>query len=117
VSRDIPWHVTAFHPDYKMTGPRPTRPDDLLRAAEIGTEAGLRFVYAGNAPGRVGEWENTRCPGCGETLIVRSGYLIQEYKITSHGTCPRCGVVIPGLWPADGPAASQRRLPHRVNLK
>jgi pyruvate formate lyase activating enzyme len=117
VSRDIPWHVTAFHPDYKMTGPRPTRPDDLLRAAEIGTEAGLRFVYAGNAPGRVGEWENTRCPGCGETLIVRSGYLIQEYKITSHGTCPRCGVVIPGLWPADGPAASLRRLPHRVNLK
>ncbi|MGD0206256.1 MAG: AmmeMemoRadiSam system radical SAM enzyme [Verrucomicrobiota bacterium] len=117
VSRDIPWHVTAFHPDYKMTGPRPTPADDLLRAAEIGTEAGLRFVYAGNAPGRVGEWENTRCPGCGETLIVRSGYLIRDYQITSAGTCPHCGVVIPGLWPTDGPAAGQYRLPRRVDLK
>jgi pyruvate formate lyase activating enzyme len=117
VSRDIPWHVTAFHPDYKMTGPRPTQPDDLLRAAEIGTEAGLHFVYAGNAPGRVGEWENTRCPGCGETLIFRDGYLIQEYRITTRGTCPRCSVVIPGLWPANGPAASQYRRPRRVNLK
>jgi pyruvate formate lyase activating enzyme len=126
VSRDIPWHVTAFHPDYKMTGPRPTQVNDLLRAAEIGTEAGLRFVYAGNAPGRVGEWENTRCPGCGETLIVRCGYLIHEYKITSHGTCPRCDGVIPGLWPTDGAegvrtgdglAACHRRLPRRVNLK
>ena len=84
---------------------------------EIGTEAGLRFVYAGNAPGRVGEWENTRCPGCGETLIVRSGYSIQEYKITPAGTCPRCDGVIPGLWPADGPAAGQYRRPRRVDLK
>lgn len=126
VSRDIPWHVTAFHPDYKMTGPRPTQVNDLLRAAEIGTEAGLRFVYAGNAPGRVGEWENTRCPGCGETLIVRCGYLIHEYKITTRGTCPGCGGVIPGLWPTDGAegartgdglAAYHRRLPRRVNLK
>jgi len=126
VSRDIPWHVTAFHPDYKMTGPRPTQADDLLRAAEIGTEAGLRFVYAGNAPGRVGEWENTHCPGCGETLIVRSGYLIRDYQITSAGTCPHCGVVIPGLWPTDGAegvrtgngmAAYRRRLPRRVDLK
>jgi pyruvate formate lyase activating enzyme len=117
VSRDIPWHVTAFHPDYKMTGPRPTQPDDLLRAAEIGTEAGLHFVYAGNAPGRVGGWENTRCPGCGETLIARSGYSIQEYKITPAGTCPRCDKVIPGLWPTDGPAAGQHRRPRRVDLK
>jgi pyruvate formate lyase activating enzyme len=99
VSRDIPWHITAFHPDYQMTGPRPTQPADLMRAAEIGTEAGLRFVYAGNAPGRVSRWEDTRCPGCGKTLIARSGYLIQEYKITSHGTCPRCDEAIPGLWP------------------
>jgi hypothetical protein len=73
----------------------------------------VRFVYAGNAPGRVGEWENTRCPGGGETLIARCGCLIQEYKITSHGTCPRCGGVIPGLWPTDGaagkPASSSAR--------
>jgi pyruvate formate lyase activating enzyme len=102
VSRDIPWHVTAFHPDYQMTGPRPTTPAALMRAAEMGAEAGLRFVYAGNAPGRVGRWENTRCPGCGETLIARSGYLIHEYNITAGGKCPRCAAVIPGLWPTDG---------------
>jgi pyruvate formate lyase activating enzyme len=101
VNRDIPWHVTAFHPDYQMAGPRPTQPADLIRAAEIGTEAGLRFVYAGNAPGRVGRWEDTRCPGCGETLITRSGYLIHEYKITAAGKCPRCAGVIPGLWPTN----------------
>ncbi len=119
VSRDIPWHVTAFRPDYRMTGLRPTRPGDLMRAAEIGAEAGLRFVYAGNAPGRVGHWENTRCPVCGETLIARSGYLIQEYKITASGKCPSCGVVIPGLWPTDEVArtAGQFRRPWPVNLK
>ena len=125
VSRDIPWHVTAFHLDYKMTEPRPSQAADLIRAAEIGAEEGLRFVYAGNLPGRVGEWENTRCPGCRETLIARRGYLIQEYKITVAGTCPRCGVKIPGLWPANGAAdvrtggglaACYQRLPRRVNL-
>jgi len=119
VSRDIPWHVTAFHPDYKMTDPHPTRADDLIHAAEIGTEAGLRFVYAGNAPGRVGRWEDTRCPGCGEILIRRTGYTIQEYKITAAGKCPRCGEAIPGLWPADvgGRTSNQPRWPRRVNLR
>ncbi len=119
VSRDIPWHVTAFHPDYKMTSPRPTQADDLVRAAEIGTEAGLRFVYAGNAPGRVGEWENTRCPGCGETLIVRIGYAIQEYKITAGGKCPRCDEAVPGIWPTNGggQTSGQSRWPRRVNLR
>jgi pyruvate formate lyase activating enzyme len=119
VSRDIPWHVTAFHPDYKMTDPRPTRADDLIRAAEIGAEAGLRFVYAGNAPGRVDRWEDTRCPGCGETLIVRTGYSIQDYKITTNGKCPRCNEAIPGLWPTDGGGriSDQPRWPKRVSLR
>src|SRR5512144_135862 len=66
VSPDIPWHVTAFHPDYKMLEPPPTTVDTLVRAAEIGSEAGLRYVYAGNLPGRVGEWEHTYCPSCHE---------------------------------------------------
>jgi len=119
VSRDIPWHVTAFHPDYKMTGPRPTRPGELMRAAEIGVEAGLRFVYAGNAAGRVGPWENTRCPGCGETLVARSGYLIQEYKITPIGACPHCREKIPGVWPTDAgnKPVSQSRWPRPVDLR
>jgi pyruvate formate lyase activating enzyme len=58
----IPWHVTAFHKDYKMTDPDNTRAEQLVRAAEIGVSEGLKFVYAGNLPGEVGEWENTRCP-------------------------------------------------------
>ena len=65
VSKDIPWHVTAFHPDYEMGDVRPCRAADLLRAADIGRQAGLRYVYAGNLPGSVGGLENTLCPGCG----------------------------------------------------
>ena len=101
VSRDIPWHVTAFHKDYKMTDPDNTDAEILLRAAEIGREAGLRFVYAGNLPGQVGEYEDTFCPDCNERLIRRTGYIIHEYRITGDGTCPKCNAVIPGLWPKD----------------
>src|SRR5436853_7073037 len=64
VSVDIPWHVTAFHKDYKMDDPENTRGEDLLRAAEIGKQSGLHYVYAGNLPGQVGELENTHCHHC-----------------------------------------------------
>ena len=73
VSRDVPWHVTAFHPDYKMNDREATPVETLLRAAEIGTSEGLRYVYLGNLPGRVGPWENTRCPNCRTTLVTRRG--------------------------------------------
>jgi pyruvate formate lyase activating enzyme len=102
VSRDMPWHVTAFHPDYKMTGPPPTTTRQLIRAAEIGVEAGLRFVYAGNLPGRTGGWENTCCPQCREKLIDRCGFLVREYKLTAEGKCPKCQTPIPGIWPKRG---------------
>jgi len=98
ISPDIPWHVTAFHQDYKMTDPADTSPADLRRAAAIGKMAGLRYIYAGNLPGQVGELENTRCPGCGELLIGRYGYLITDYKLTADGSCPGCGASIPGRW-------------------
>ncbi len=101
VSPDIPWHVTAFHRDYKLTGPANTTAADLLRAAAVGKESGLRFVYAGNLPGRVGEWEATRCPGCGELLVERSGYTILQYRVTPGGTCPSCARRIPGVWRAE----------------
>jgi pyruvate formate lyase activating enzyme len=100
ISRDIPWHVTAFHQDYKMTGPANTRPQDLLRACEIGREMGLHFVYAGNLPGRVAEFENTHCSQCGSLLIERSGYRIHNYRITPEGCCPGCSTTIPGRWAA-----------------
>jgi pyruvate formate lyase activating enzyme len=100
ISPDIPWHVTAFHQDYKMPGPRNTAPHDLIRAAEIGAKAGLRYVYAGNLPGRVGRWEDTKCHSCGELLIQRQGYLIQAYRLTPEGACPACKSLIPGRWAA-----------------
>lgn len=98
VSKDIPWHVTAFHPDYKMTGPAPTPARTLLRAAEIGQEAGLNYVYAGNLPGRLSEYEHTYCPGCRATLIERYGFVIQRYRVTGEGKCPDCGARVAGVW-------------------
>jgi len=115
ISPDIPWHVTAFHTDYKMQGDgqRDTTIEDLMRAAEIGRESGLRFIYAGNIPGRVGEWEDTRCPQCHETLIRRYGYLIEDYRLTPDGRCPNCSYQIPGRWSAqfDGQITDRPFLP------
>jgi pyruvate formate lyase activating enzyme len=121
VSRDIPWHVTAFHKDYKMTDPENTTPETLMRAAEIGAEAGLRYIYAGNLPGRVGPWEDTRCPSCSRTVVARFGYLVRSYHLNAQGQCPDCATRIPGLWPADAAevrtgdlSAHAQRLPRRV---
>jgi AmmeMemoRadiSam system radical SAM enzyme len=107
VSPDVPWHVTAFHQDYKMTDPAATSVGTLLRAAEIGAAAGLRFVYAGNLPGRVGRWEHTWCPGCGQLLIERFGFRILANRL-SAGACPGCRRPVPGFWDADAVALSRR---------
>lgn len=115
VSPDIPWHVTAFHKDYKMTSPGDTRAGDLLRAAAIGREAGLRYVYAGNLPGQVGDLENTHCHQCGETVIQRQGYIIEEYRLTAEGNCPACHATLPGRWSRqfDGQIAARPFLPRQ----
>lgn len=98
ISVDIPWHCTAFHKDYKMTDPDNTSAATLTRAAEIGKKAGLRYIYAGNLPGRVGDWENTYCPGCRALLIERNGFAILENRLNSKGACPECRTAIPGFW-------------------
>jgi pyruvate formate lyase activating enzyme len=97
VSPDVPWHVTAFHKDYKMTGPENTGVRTLLRAAEIGAREGLHFVYAGNLPGKVGRWENTWCPGCEALLIERHGFRVRQNRLRA-GQCPECRRAIPGYW-------------------
>ncbi|MBI2871019.1 MAG: AmmeMemoRadiSam system radical SAM enzyme [Candidatus Omnitrophica bacterium] len=97
VSKSIPWHVTAFHQDYKMTNRPNTQVKALLRAAELGRSEGLEFIYAGNLPGQVGEWEDTRCPGCRTTLIRRIGFEVRENRLMD-GSCPRCHQKIPGIW-------------------
>jgi len=107
VSADIPWHVTAFHKDYKMTEPDNTPAKTLLRASEIGREAGLRYVYAGNIPGHVGEYESTFCPNCNRKVVERIGYTITGYHLTTEGSCPHCGTEVPGIWPHN---------PKQVNL-
>ncbi|PWT85533.1 MAG: hypothetical protein C5B57_02715 [Blastocatellia bacterium] len=113
VSATIPWHVTAFHGDYKMTDPGNTTPDMLCAAAEIGRESGLQHVYAGNLPGAVGDLEDTHCPSCGEVVVSRYGYHIRRYRVTATGCCPRCGRAIPGRWSAtfDGQITSRPFLP------
>jgi pyruvate formate lyase activating enzyme len=98
VSPDIPWHLTAFHPDYQQVDTPATPAETLQLAAEIGQEAGLNYVYAGNLPGRVGSLEDTICPFCQETLINRRGFLIQMNRITADGACPKCGKKIAGVW-------------------
>ena len=98
VSPDIPWHLTAFHQDYRMQGNANTAAEQLVRACELGRAAGLRFVYAGNLPGRVGRWENTFCPACDELLVERRGYQILRLRLGADGLCPKCAERIPGVW-------------------
>lgn len=107
VSPDIPWHVSAFHPDYRMTDRGFTPAESLVRAAEIGHEAGLRYIYAGNLPGQVAEYEDTFCPGCGKALIRRRQYQVREYHLDAAGRCPGCGLHVPGIWPKN-PAQARR---------
>ncbi|MSS73653.1 MAG: radical SAM protein [Candidatus Latescibacteria bacterium] len=101
VSPDIPWHVTAFHKDYRMQDPENTSPRALVHAAEIGRREGLRYVYAGNLPGLVGDFENTRCPACDALLIERHGYRILRNRIEA-GACYACRTPIPGRWDSSG---------------
>jgi pyruvate formate lyase activating enzyme len=117
ISTDIPWHVTAFHPDYKMDAGH-TPSETLQRAAEIGQEAGLHYVYAGNLPGQVGTYEDTFCAGCGKRLIQRRGYVLQDYRVTADGKCPDCGSSIPGVWTAkpESVRLSGMGLPRRIRL-
>ncbi|HTS17151.1 MAG TPA: AmmeMemoRadiSam system radical SAM enzyme [Verrucomicrobiae bacterium] len=110
VSKDIPWHCTAFHPDYRMRDRDYTHARTLLRACEIGKEAGLRYVYAGNVPGQTGDWENTRCPGCGEMLVERMGFMVRGYYLTDEGKCPKCAMAIAGRWDAGKTRAAMRKL-------
>ena len=112
VSKDIPWHVTAFHPDYKMTDHGATPAATLVRAAEIGVRAGLRYVYAGNLPGRVAKWEDTRCPACGTAVIERAGFRVRRNRLV-NGACPKCAAPIPGRW---NPAVEGTTKTHGVPL-
>lgn len=90
----MPWHISAFHPAYKLTDIRRTPASTLERAREIGLEEGLRYVYTGNIPGLSGE--STYCYNCKELLIERLGFTVRKNLIVDS-KCHRCGSVIDGV--------------------
>ena len=96
VGPQVPWHISAFHPTYRMTDRPRTPVATLRRAYEIGHEEGLRYVYVGNVPG--GEGESTRCPRDGTLLVERQGYTIGRVTLDRSGRCPSCGEPIAGVW-------------------
>jgi pyruvate formate lyase activating enzyme len=92
---DTPWHISRFHPTYRLTDRPPTPVKTLSAAREIGRAAGLKYVYTGNVPGDEGE--NTFCPACSATLIERRGFRVGKLRIID-GCCGKCGAAIEGVW-------------------
>ena len=92
---EIPWHISRFHPTYRMTDIHATPADRIHRARDIGKASGLRYLYTGNLPGDNGE--NTFCHNCGKLLIERFGFNIRKNKI-KNGCCSYCNAAIPGIW-------------------
>jgi len=92
---DTPWHISRFHPTYKLTDRSPTPVETLLMAREIGIKAGLQYVYIGNVPGESGE--KTYCYQCGDILIDRWGFYVEK-NLIKNGKCPQCGAAVDGVW-------------------
>jgi len=91
----IPWHISAFHPAYRLMHKPRTPAGTIQRARQIGIQAGLKYVYVGNLPGRNGE--DTLCPQCGRVLTKRIGYTVTQ-NLISQGRCPDCGGYMDGVW-------------------
>jgi pyruvate formate lyase activating enzyme len=94
VGEDIPWHVSRFHPTYKLMDQPITPVATLHRARQIGLDAGLRYVYQGNVPG---DGEDTACWNCKKTLVARVGFSIRENRVKA-GKCGYCGADMDGVW-------------------
>jgi pyruvate formate lyase activating enzyme len=92
---ETPWHISRFHPTYKLTD-RPSTPvQTLTMARELGLKAGLKYVYTGNVPGNAAE--NTFCHSCGESVIERWGFQVVKLQL-KNGNCTKCGAEIDGIW-------------------
>jgi len=91
---ETPWHISRFHPTYRLTDHPATPRQTLISAREIGIKAGLKYVYTGNVPGDRGE--KTFCHHCGKMLVDRWGFQISQYLI-ENGQCTNCGAVIDGV--------------------
>jgi pyruvate formate lyase activating enzyme len=108
---DVPWHFSAFHPDFKMTNKVATPFDTLERARRIALEAGIHHVYTGNVHDPAGQ--STYCSGCGARLIGRSGYVLSDWQLTPEGDCASCGRHCPGVFEAAPGIWGARRVPVR----
>ncbi len=108
---DVPWHFSAFHPDFKMTNKASTSFDTLQRARQIAREAGVHHVYTGNVHDPSGQ--STYCSGCGALLIGRAGYVLSTWKLDPKGCCLDCGRPCPGVFEAEPGQWGARRLPVR----
>jgi pyruvate formate lyase activating enzyme len=109
---DVPWHFTAFHPDYKLTDRPPTPPATLTRAREIAMQRGIRYVYTGNVHDQLGG--STLCPDCGAKLIGRDWYELTEWQLDEQGRCRRCQTPCPGVFEALPGSWGARRMPVRL---
>ena len=94
MDRDIPWHLSRFHPDYEYLDKQATPVATLRKAREIGKAEGLNYVYLGNV---WGEGEDTHCPNCGQLLISREGFWVKS-NLIKDGHCPKCGYKIAGVF-------------------
>jgi pyruvate formate lyase activating enzyme len=90
---ETPWHWLRLFPAYQMADQRPTAQDALQRACDLGSGAGLSYVYPHGLPSGN---RNTRCPVCRATVIVRPphGGTCDQ---TVTGGCRQCGWRIEGF--------------------
>jgi pyruvate formate lyase activating enzyme len=109
---DVPWHFSAFHPDYRMLGRPPTPPATLARAREIARAHGLRYVYTGNVHDEAGQ--STLCPGCGAVAIGRDWYQLTAWNLDGAGRCRSCGTAVPGVYEGRPGTWGARRRPVRL---
>jgi pyruvate formate lyase activating enzyme len=109
---DVPWHFTAFHPDFRMRDKPATPAATLTRAREIARGYGLRYVYTGNVHDEEGG--STWCPGCGEKLVGRDWYVLTAWRLDENGCCRSCGTRIPGRFEARPGTWGARRQPVRL---
>jgi pyruvate formate lyase activating enzyme len=94
VDTGIPWHLSRYFPTYKLQDAPPTPVETLVKAGQIGEEAGLKYVYLGNVPGKSDE---TNCFACGGVLIKRAGFGVKELNVTKEGKCKSCGEAFDGV--------------------
>jgi pyruvate formate lyase activating enzyme len=109
---DVPWHFTAFHPDYRMNDRPRTPAASLTRARAIARGCGVRHVYTGNVYDPAGQ--STYCHSCGELVIERDGYTLGRFRLDEAGRCAACGTRCPGVFESKPGSWGSRRLPVRL---